>query len=476
VAGLASPSSTLEELYLFQKLFTGMGSPHLDHRLRQTDFHQAIYPSMGVSLEALEKQEAILLVGSNIRYEQPLGNHRIRKAALKGAAVMAINPIDFEFNLNLTHKLIVGVEGLLLALAGIAKNLGAKGAGFNQIKGNDDSQYEAIAHQLQSNEKVVILLGSHALNHPEFSKINALVQLLSQLSGAKIGYLSEGANAVGACLTKVLPTSSGMNAKEVFLNPRDAYLLLNVEPEFDSAYPARAIQALKKAFVVALSPFRSSQMEEYADVILPISPFTETSGTYINLEGRWQSFASATRPMQAVRPGWKVLRVLGNLIGLKGFDYNSSEQVRDEIHSLIMSKKNKEAGILKEHISLENLEVSFRWKDKMQEETPSTQIYRVADHPIYRIDGLVRRAPALQKVFPEGFAFIYMNPELAKEKGFSEGDKVLAIQGESQVILPVKLDARLIKNNLYIPLGLEETAGFGEAFGSIELKQIDERV
>lgn len=459
IAGLASSSSTLEELYLFKQLFDGLGSPNVDHRLHQTDFRQAIEPSLGVSLEDLESQDAILLVGSNIRYDQPLGNHRIRKAALKGAAVMAVNPVDYKFNFNLNQKLIVGTEGLFLALVSVIKCFGKVVSGFEAIEVQEIHQ--AIADQLRSREKRLILLGAHALNHPEFASIHVLAQLLAELSGAKIGYLSEGANAAGAYLAKVLPAADGMNAKTMFCDPRDAYVLLNVEPERDSAYSAQAHHALKKAFVVMLSPFSSKEIEEYADVILPISPFTETSGTFVNLEGRWQSFTAATRPMGMVRPAWKVLRVLGNLLGLKPFHYDSSEQIRDELRSVMPEK----SGIQKACAVGEVLDASLRLHDNV--------LRRIADHPMYSIDLLSRRASALQKVEEEqNLACIAMHPELAIEKGFQEGQRLMAVQGESELILPVKFDARLVKNNVFIPLGLKETAGFGEAFAPIELKPL----
>lgn len=455
VAGLASSSSTLEELYLFKQLFNGLGSPNVDHRLRQTDFRQVIQPSLGVSLEALEAQDAVLLIGSNIRYDQPLANHRIRKAALKGAAVMAINPIDYNFNFDLNQKLVVGVEGLTLALAAVLKCLEGQSTELDFSSVEVLPVHQNMADQLKAGENSLILLGAHALNHPEFSTIHALVKRLSELTNTKIGYLSEGANAAGAHIAQVFPAESGMNAKVMFAEPRDAYLLLNVEPEQDSAYSAKARHALKKAFVIMLSPFASREMEEYADVILPIAPFAESSGTFVNLEGRWQSFAAATRPMGMARPAWKVLRVLANLLGLKAFDYESSEQIRDFIKD-----------------NLQNTAIRTNTKE-MNASSKDLQnvVRRVADHPMYSIDMLVRRASALQKVQEEhNLASIAMHPMLAIEKGFKEGEPVLAVQGESEIVLPVKFDARLVKNNVFIPLGLKETAGFGEAFAPVELK------
>ncbi len=459
IAGLASPSSTLEELHLFKKLLSGLGSSHIDYRFRQTDMTHPIAPSLGVSLEDLETQEAFLLVGSNIRHDQPLGNHRIRKAVLKGACAMVINPVDYQFNFDVYQKFISGTESLMLGLAGVVKCLGGNFPGVETV--TVQSEHQKMADQLKSKKKSLILLGVHALNHPDFSVINELANLAGELSGAQIGYLAEGANAAGAYIANVLPKAKGLNAKTMFDKPRDAYLLLNVEPEQDSAYSEKALQALKKAFVVMLTPFTSEAMASYADVILPISPFTETAGTFINLEGQWQSFASATRPAGEVRPAWKVLRVLGNLLGLEKFDYTSCEQVRDEL-----KKKEVKSRPSKERITLDT---------PISSSIHSADIYRIADHLMYGIDSLVRRAPALQAVQEEQqVACVAMHPELAQEKGFKAGEKVIAVQGKSQITLPVKLDERLVKSNVWIPSGLKETVGFGEAFAPIEFKPAKE--
>lgn len=460
IAGLTSASSTLEELHLFKRILHGVGSPHLDHRLHQTDFRQIVEPSLGVSFGELEAQDLIFLIGSNSRYDQPLLNHRIRQAALKGACVMAINSVDYKFNFNINHNLIVGVEGLSLTLLSVIQCLGGAVPGFDTVE--VQPIHQAMADQIKQRKNSLILLGAHALNHPEFSVLDTLAKILAERSGAKIGYLSEGANAVGAYLTGVFPQEHGMNARTMWQpDAVDAYFLLNTEPERDCAYSALAHQALKKAFVVAFSPFISREMAEYADVILPIAPFTETSGTFVNLAGSWQSFLPATRPMGNVRPAWKVLRVLGNLLGLKDFNYESSEQVRDEIRTVQLKTTDINAAIP---------QLDRESNDMM---TIPTALRRIADHPMYSIDMLTRRAPALQAVEKETkLACIAMHPELAIERGFKEGQTVLAIQGESELALPVKFDARLVKNNVFIPLGLPETIGFGESFGLIELRPL----
>ncbi len=336
---LVSPSATLEEMSLVNQLAEGMGVSNIDHRLRQCDFtgqdKQPAFPFLGQTIEELEHVDAALVVGANPRKEQPIIGHRLRKAAQAGASMMFINPVDYKYTFETAHKSIVKPSHMVKSLAGVAAALlqskQARAPESLQAVVEQtlpDANEQAMADVLSDAGNAVVLLGIGASMHPAWSTLRALAVLVSGLSGAKLGFLSDGANSAGGWLAGVLPhrTSGGAARKNVGLDaaqmieqPLKNYLLTGIEPEFDCADGAKALAAMQQAeFVVALTPFITDRMREYADVLLPINCFSETSGTFVNCEGRWQSFPVSSAPAGS-RPGWKVLRVLGNLLELNGF-------------------------------------------------------------------------------------------------------------------------------------------------------------
>jgi NADH-quinone oxidoreductase subunit G len=446
IAALISPSATIEELYLLQKLLRAIGCHNIDHRLHQTDFaddaHVELYPSLGISIEELETQDAILLVGANIQREQPLAAHRIRKATLRGARVASVNVVDYEFNFTQQEKFIVSPDRLVAHLT---------------------AETTALANLLQAGEKKIILLGAIAQNHPQAAVIKALVRKIAELSGAKIGYLTEGANAAGAWLAGAIPhraaagemvANAGVNTQTLLAQPKKAYLLFGVEPQLDCANPAQALAALQQAeFVVACSPFKANIYLEHADVILPIAAFAETSGTFVNVEGRWQSFAAAVPAPDEARPGWKVLRVLGNLLDVAGFDYVSSEDARDELKQLA-----------------ENVNLQLApWTCPTEFQTKANELTRITEWPLYSGDSVVRRAAALQQSAAHEATAIYINPQLAARLQLQAGQIVNAVQGNGKAQLPVIIDARIPDACVWIPAGRQETAVLGDSFGAIEI-------
>jgi len=475
---LVSPVTTLEEMYLAQAVARGLGTNNIDHRLRQGDFtgqdNAPLSPALGQSLQALESVTAALLIGANPRKEQPLIAHRLRKAALEGARVMLVNPVDYEFHLPVHAKAVVPPSHMAAVLAGVAACFPDAGAGAPEavrrlIAGSrpDDTQH-AMAQALRATGNRTILLGNTATAHPQYSLLAALAEVIAAASGAVLGHLPEAANSVGGWLAGVLPhrgpagasiATAGLNAREMLDNPRKAYLLLGLEPEHDCWDAGSAARALAGAdFVVALSPWAGESLKACANVLLPVAPCTETSGTFVNAEGRWQSFAGAAAPYAGSRPGWKVLRVLGNLLELDGFDYASSEQVRDELQRRLDGEAVSDQ----------------QGSTPVVAEPPAAGqgLERIGEAAIYGADALVRRAAALQKT-PDALAAgtARMNTAQAQAAGLGEAQQVRAIQGEASAVLTLQLDQRVPDGCVWIQSGTAAAATLGGAFGLISVER-----
>ena len=473
---LASPSATLEELSLFNQLAEGLGVSNIDHRLRQTDFtgqaQQPVMPFLGQTIEELEQANAVLVVGGNLRKDQPIIGHRIRKAAMAGASVMMINPVDYPVTYKLAHKSIVTPSHMVESLAGVAAALlqskkarapEALQSVIDQTLPNDAEQ--AMAATLMEADNAIVLLGLDAGMHPAFSTLRAVAVLIGELSGAKIGFVSDGANSAGACLAGVLPhrtaggearATSGLDAAQMIAQPRKNYLTLGIEPEFDCANGAQALAAMQQAeVVVALTSFVTDTMREYADVLLPINVFAETSGTFVNVEGRWQSFTAASRAPGGSRPGWKVLRVLGNLLDLEGFDQTSSEQVRDAL--------SEQVG----EVTLDNSACG----DGATPQAAVGGLERVASLPMYAIDSIVRRAEALQ-LTPDGrVAVLRLNPDDAAAHSLNDGDSATVTQDSNSITLEVAVDARVAKGSAVAAQAIEATQALGAPAGALLVKK-----
>jgi NADH-quinone oxidoreductase subunit G len=385
-------------LHLAARIARGLGSNNLDHRLRRNDFRDQsadpIFPWLGCSINELERMNSVLVIGSNLRKEAPLLAHRVRKAAVAGAKVAFVNPAKYEYLFPVAGYLATNGVGMLDHLAGIlaaacqatGRSAPATAATFISAAQVNDQQ-RSIANQLTQGDKRLVLLGEIAQRDIDYSALRSLSAAIAEVTGAQLGYIAEGGNAVGASLAGVLPhrTSAGQKLPAGGLNVADmlaarlkAYLLVGaIEPDKDIAAPG-ASEALKLAeCVIALTPFAAAK--DYAHIILPIGTFAETSGTYVNVEGRWQSVPGAAKPVGEARPGWKVLRVLGNLLNLPNFEYESAEQVRDEIKAQVGDVKPNN---------------SFEGKGAV---TRTATRERAKDVAIYAVDAVVRRATALQQ-------------------------------------------------------------------------------
>jgi len=454
LATLLSPSSTLEEMHLAGKLMTGLGSDNIDSRLRQADFRGqgGAIPWLGQTVDDLERLDAALLVGANIRKEQPILGHRLRKAVLEGAKVSYINPL--ELDLNYPAEQLVGTPlAMVTDLAALAKALGASGALIDDAKVGP--VHEALAGQLKKADRATVLLGNLAAAHPDYSLLRGLAARVAEASGAILGFLPEAANSVGAGL--VGAAGRGENAISLLQNPRKGYLLLGVEPGHDFWNPALAGEALQSAdYVVALTAWRSDSLEQAADVMLPIAAFAETSGTFVNAEGCWQSFRAAVTPPGESRPAWKVLRVLGNLLGLAGFDQEDSGQVLDQAKAQVGERRPDNGGC--------------GFSDS-QLKTPASGLMRIGEVSLYGLDPLVRRARSLQQTADALGAVIRINPALATRLGLQAGISARLQQAGGAVTLPVALDDTVPDDCVRLPAAVPGTEVLAGQFGEVTLEK-----
>lgn len=467
IAALATPHSTLEELTLLQKLVRGMGSNNVDFRLRQSDFSaddkQSGTPWLGMPIADINGRDRFLIVGSFLRKDHPLLAQRVRQAVKKGAQANIVHAADDELLMNVANKSIVAPNGIANVLAQVLQALAAeKNASLSgdvqhavaSVQVSDNAR--AIARSLASGERGAVLLGNFAQQHPQATQIALLAEKIAELSGAKFGYLGEAANSVGGYLAGAVPSGNGMNAVQMLASPRKAYLLLNVEPELDTHNPQQAMAAMQAAdMVVALSAFKH-QATDYADVMLPIAPFTETSGTFVSTEGRVQSFKGAVKPLGDARPAWKVLRVLGNLMNVAGFDYDSSEAVRDEVLSGI-----NVADKLNNHVANVALNLA----------SANDGLQRVSDVPIYSADAVVRRAAALQTTHDAAMPCVTLHGSVLQKIGAQSGDTIKVSQGNGAVHLVARADDTMPSNAVRVAAGHAATVALGAMFGEITVER-----
>ncbi len=458
IAALATPHSTLEELYLLQKLMRGLESSNVDFRLRQSDFSFGTKgaPWLGMQVAEINSRDRFLIVGSFLRKDHPLLAQRIRQAVKAGADANVVHAADDDLLMPVANKAIVSPSAMVDVLAQILKALiiqkeAAVPAEMEKIAVGDAAS--SIARSLASGERSAVLLGNFAQQHPEASQLASIAGQIAELSGAKFGFLGEAANSVGGYMAGAVP-GDGMNAREMLENPRKAYLLLNVEPELDMHHPELAMAAMKQAdMVVAMSAYKH-HATEYADVLLPIAPYTETSGTFINTEGSVQSFKGAVKPLGEARPAWKVLRVLGNLLNVAGFDFETSEAVRDEALGEACKLNNR----------IENIALKVSAVN-------AAALQRVTDVPIYFADALVRRADALQKTGDAATPCARLHGDELQKLGLQPGDTVRVAQGDASVQLKVSRDDRLPPGVVRIAAGHPATAALGAMFGELSLER-----
>ncbi|MCX7168473.1 MAG: NADH-quinone oxidoreductase subunit NuoG [Rhodocyclales bacterium] len=454
IGGLLSPHATLEEMYLAQKLLRGLGSENIDFRLRQSDFSadgkRKGAPWLGMKIADIGRLDRVLVVGSFLRKDHPLIAQRLRQSAKRGTEVSVLHSADDDLLIKLAARAIAAPSRLPAVLAQIVKAVCqlknvAPDAALADVTVSAEAQ--AIAQSLASGSSSGILLGNFAQQHPQAATLQALAGQLAAALGGKFGFLGEAANSVGGYVAKAVPSGAGLNAAAMLKDPRQAYVVVGAEPELDCADGAQALAALARAAaVVVLSPFKSQAMLDYAAVLLPVSPFSETSGTFVNTEGRVQSFYAAAKPLGEARPAWKVLRVLGNLLDVAGFEFNSSEDVRAEALGgtpEFVSGLDNGVGA-----AALNLTASV------------TGIERVADVPIHFADSLVRRSPALQQARDSAAPTARMNAALLAKLGLASGEQA-RIGGSATVTLLAQLDAGLPDGVVRVAAAHADTLALG---------------
>jgi NADH-quinone oxidoreductase subunit G len=465
IAALAAPYSTLEEMSLLQKLVRGMGSDNVDFRLRQSDFAlgREVTPWLGMSIAQFAQLKRVFVVGANLRKDHPLLTAKLRMAVKHGAHVGVLSAAHDEQLMPIANKLVAAPSAWLSVLTEVmvavaqAKN-SAVPDGFENIAPSSEARQTAAS--LLSGEPRAILLGNAAANHPQLSELHAAAQWIADATGATFGYLTEGANTVGGYLANALPSGEG-NALQFFDQPRKAYVLLHAEPACDVQDPQAAKAALGQAdMVVVMSPYQHGM--EYADVLLPVSPFSETAGTFVNCEGRAQGFNGAVKPLGETRPAWKVLRVLGNLLGVPGFDYDTSEQIRNEVLG---------AATLAEVNLAEHLNNRTSLAPQRIEGGTSEQLERFGEVGIYSTDAIVRRAPSLQATRDGQAPQAWISPAVAQRLGIDAGAAVKVTQGSGSAILTAGIDAGLPENVVRIAAAHPATGALGAMFGAIAVEK-----
>ena len=477
MAALVSANATLEEQYLTQKLFRALGSGNVDHRLRQSDFSDQdaapVMPWLGQSIEQLEKLDAALLIGSNVRKEQPIANLRLRKAVVNNnAQISFVNSRSYDFNYPVANNIVVAQQNMLAELSAIA-------AASFQLSGNSapsnisaavssaavSDSHKAIAQQLKDAESATVLLGNAVHMYPELSAMRVLAEAIAKETGSVFGYLTDGCNAAGAWLAGAVPHRGtagaiedvlvGKNIAEICNEKLAACLLLSIEPDTDAANANALMATLNDAdFVVSVSSYNSASIKQVADVMLPAASFMESSGTYVNAEGFWQSFKGVVEPKGGSRPAWKILRVLGNLTEVDGFDYLSSDDVKAEVRS-----------------QCESIELSNAVDSSTTVEVNSVSgIYRASDVPMYATDAVVRRAGSLQRTVDAQAMCVRLNTAEADRLGVSSAASVTVKQGDNSMSLDLVIDDTIPDASVWIPSAIEGNDQLGAAFAEVSIE------
>lgn len=456
---LASPNASMEELYLLQKLARGLDCQNIDHRLRHLDVSdqhgEGLHPGMATAIADLEQCDAVLLVGSNIRHDQPIIGHRLRKAWRQGCKLAAINPLDYSLHFDLLTKSIASPQAMLERLAGVAASLAAADGSkvdaaiapwIEQAQPNDADRQ--IAKMLEQAGNAVVLLGNYAAQHPQASVLRALARLVGERAGAAVSRIADSANGNGAWAVGAVPhrlagghrvSNPGLSARAMIERPRSAYLLYNIDVDADHALAAQAAATLGDAqAVVAISAFADTTLRQIADVLLPLAPLPEAAGTLMNAEGRLAHLAGAARPQGQSRPGWKILRVLANFLELEGFDYLDIDQVWQAVAKQLDAAE-PEPGRMEPPASAPQLAPAESGL------MPITQV------GIYDVDGLTRRSMPLQQTNHASADWVVVNPADASDNGWRQGQRCWLKQAERQCEASLRVDAMVPRGCLWLP-------------------------
>ena len=411
LGALASNTATLEEFHLLQKMLREVGSENMDYRLNVKDLDNVIDLESTIKLAALEEVEYSLIIGSNLRLEQPMINHRLRKAVLAGASIDVINAMSFDFNYRTNSENIVAPDRTVVILAEVLKSILERSGAeipeyLSTIKVDDVAK--CIADKLLASNNSVIILGEHAINNPQAASIAKLIREIAQQTGAATLNVSATSNSIAAEMANFVPGQGGLNANAMLAADLSAYILLEVYPQYDFHDSVQAIESLdnKNTFVISMNSFKDKEVARYSDVMLPIASFYETSGSHINIEGVMQSFAVAVSAPSESKPAWKVLKVLADLLELPGFHYANSEQITSEIS---------------------NQSHQYKVDDKAINITTKRGVSVIWQKSPYAIDVLSRHATALQATKIGQMHSASMNKATAKKEEVKEGGQYLGV-------------------------------------------------
>lgn len=456
IGALATEYATVEELALLGRLVRGLGSEHIDFRLRQNDasFEAALngVPWLGMPIAELNNLDRVLVVGSSLRKDHPLFAQRLRQAAKKGAQIVFIDSFGDNPLFPLAARLTVAPSQLAATLVKLGNALAAQKEG---TRADENDPVQKIAAILASGSNSAVLLGNTAVSAPDASNIAAHAQVVADGINARLGFLTAGANTVGGYLAGAVAKENGMNLPKMLQNQLKAFIVLHAEPKLDCDNGPKAQEMLANAFSIALTPYKSAA-QDWARIMLPVAPFTETSGTFVNAEGRAQSFKGVVAGKGQSRPGWKVLRVLGNLLKLSDFEDETSETIRDAVLQNGYTAR------------LDNKVIAA---PKASAVAP-VGLERVADVPIYRTDAIVRRAESLQQSPASAAPKARMNAETMGALALVAGNQVKVKSASGEVTLEVQQDDTLVNNTVRISHAFEQTAALGSAFAQLTVERV----
>jgi NADH-quinone oxidoreductase subunit G len=483
IAALVNPQSTLEEQFLVQKLIRGLGSNNIDYRLNQIDFSTQdkapVMPWLGRSLESIETLDACLLVAGNLRLEQPILAHRLRKAAVtNGAAVSSISHLSGQYNFPLeqelagsAEQLVTDLAAVLSALAGMVKSEPELPAHLQEIivDCKVSKQHKAIAKSLSKGKDSAVIVGIQALSNPHLSLIQELCETISKLSASTLGYLSLAANSAGASLAGVLPhrgiagssiDKAGQNTSEILSTQHRVLLTFAVNPVLETNISGVDQQLSENNdFIIAIDSFNSDFIRDKADLVLPLACFTETSGTFVNIEGLWQSFKGCTQTEGSIRQGWKILTALGQLLIPDSFEYSDSLSVRNEVKEACRELN------LTNHCGIQSNDTKLPTKPRTLQKVSAT--------PIYATDSLVREAQPLQKTpLMKQQYVVAINQAQADKLKLTGAEHIQVKQGQGAAILPLRIDENVPAGCVCVPTGIDAVKDLTGAYGTVELEKV----
>jgi NADH-quinone oxidoreductase subunit G len=465
---LVSPRATTEEHFLLRRLSEGLGCANIDHRLRMVDtaHPQAGRARMDVSSAELSNADAIFLIGSNIRQDQPILGHRVRTAWRRhGATIMDLNTAAYDFHFDLAERLTVAPQAMVEALARLTRAAVDAGAtdlpdgllGDLLSRTEADAAAVRMVAALKAAERAVVLLGDGALNHPQASWLRALAECMAERLAISLCVLPGPANSQGAWIAGTVPGDQGLSVDAMLSKPRRGYLLVDLDPSLDTAHPVRAMSALRAAdTVVAMTSFAGPDLLEAADVLLPMAAVPETVGSYLNLDGTRQAFKAAIKPPGQAREGWKILRRLGEMLELEGFDFETLEAVVDSLQASRTPQAEVSLSGPAEYLA--------------DHAVGEAELARIGDVPMFAGDPLVRRSKPLQQTHHADAPIARIHPATAERLGLGQASRVRVRQDETEGVFDLQQDAAVAVNALWLPSATAEAASLGLAYGPVSLE------